>query len=114
MIYQDKITFEEVRDINALPGFHEILDCKCGRCGNVFRIPVPSEYEDWKKVAKYYQQAYECMIKEFSRILQEMSEQFQVPLVEYVDLERELLIQQLNQWLSERKEGAHYDEDEAK
>jgi hypothetical protein len=58
---------------------------------------VPVKYTDWQETAERYRRAYEAMMTKLGVLLKEAGEQFDVPLVEYFDTERQLMIQMLNE-----------------
>ena len=50
---------------------------------------------DWKAVAQTYEQAYKEMADSFFEKLKEAAEVFNVPLVEYFDVDRPILLSEL-------------------
>lgn len=86
---RERIIFNAVTDFTKLPDFKShTVDCpKCH-----YRQPVPVEYTDWKRVAETYKDSYSAMGNGFMELLKEMEEQFDVPLLAYLDAHREVLI----------------------
>jgi hypothetical protein len=95
----ENLNFGKLTSINALPKLTmDVVECpKCH-----YRIPVPVEYTDWKETAERYRKCYEAMMAKFGVLLKEAGEQFDVPLVEYFDTERLLMIQMLNEIIEDR------------
>ena len=50
---------------------HDIVECKCGRCGNRWRMPVRHEFFDWKMVADEYQRRYETICGRINELLRQ-------------------------------------------
>jgi cyclopropane fatty-acyl-phospholipid synthase-like methyltransferase len=92
----EKISLMECRSLTELPSLKHMLhtvDCpNCHWCQ-----PVPLEYTDWKSVAETYEQAYKDMATTFFKKLDEAGKQFDVPLVEYFDADRQIMLAELRQ-----------------
>lgn len=93
----EKITFEPVTSPHKLPDL-KLDRLECPNCRSV--IPVPPEYVDWKEVADLYKATHERMMKHLWENLKEAGEQFNVPLVEYFEADRHLLISLMEEILN--------------
>lgn len=90
----EKLTFPAVTSITELPSAWLALHTvDCPQCR--FRHPVPTEYTDWKAVAAFYEDAYKKMAAAFFSKLEEAGNTFNVPLVEYFDVDRQILLAEL-------------------
>ncbi len=70
----------------------------CPRCG--WTHPVPIEYTDWKEIAGRYEKAYLEMSRSFFTKLIEAGIAFDVPLVEYFEADKQILLAQLKDILN--------------
>ena len=92
----EKISLMACTSVTELPSLRHILHTvDCPRCQ--YRQPVPIEYTDWKAVAETYEKAYKDMANSFFRKLSEAGKTFDVPLVEYFDADRQIMIAQLRE-----------------
>lgn len=66
---------------------------------------MPLEYTDWRAVAENYERAYNTMATQFFSKLEEAGKTFDVPLVEYFDADRQILLAQLRDILDQLKNG---------
>lgn len=96
----ESLFFEEPKDFMSLPAF-KLHTVDCPQCH--LRHPVPDEYIDWRATAETYQKAYESMTTGFFDLLKEAGEQFDVPLVEYFEADRESLISQIKELMERFK-----------
>ena len=85
------------------PVQHLLHTVDCPRCH--WRQPVPVEYTDWRSVAETYERAYKTMATQFFSKLKEAGETFDVPLVEYFEADRQIMLAQLRAILDELKNG---------
>lgn len=100
----EKISLMLCESVTELPSLRHILHTvDCPRCH--FRQPVPIEYTDWKAVAETYEQAYKAMANSFFSKLEEAGKTFDVPLVEYFDADRQIMIAQLREILGQLDAG---------
>lgn len=88
----EKIDFFACTDFKTMPLMKSAI-VECPRCS--WRIPVPPEYRDWRAIAETYREAYDKMTDSFFKELKEAGEQFDAPLVEYFDANRQALIAEL-------------------
>jgi DNA-directed RNA polymerase subunit RPC12/RpoP len=95
----ENLNFDKLTNINQLPKLKMDV-VQCPQCN--YRIPVPVEYTDYKETAERYRKCYEAMMAKLGFLLKEAGEQFDVPLVEYFDTERQLMISMLNEIIEGR------------
>jgi len=96
----EKISLMACTSVTELPSLkHMLHTVDCPRCH--YRQPVPLEYTDWKAVAETYEKAYKDMANSFFRKLDEAGKQFDVPLVEYFDADRQILLAELRAILAQ-------------
>lgn len=83
------------------PTYSAIHTVDCPRCH--YRQPVSAEYTDWKAVAEAYRDAYKAMGEAFLRKLKEAAEAFGVPLEEFFDVDRQILLAEIQEILDRLK-----------
>jgi len=100
----EKIALMACTSVTELPSLRHILHTvDCPKCH--WRQPVPIEYTDWKAVAETYEQAYKDMANSFFRKLDEAGKAFDVPLVEYFDADRQIMLAELRQIIARLNGG---------
>lgn len=100
----EKITLMACESLTELPSVRHLLHTvDCPKCH--WRQPVPMEYTDWRAVAETYERAYKTMGTQFFKKLEEAAKAFDVPLVEYFDADRQIMLAQLRDILDQLKNG---------
>lgn len=80
-------------DINTSSALERISTVDCPRCH--WRQPVPVEFVDWKAIAEVYRNAYDSLGRGFMEKIKEMGEQFDAPLLEYLEADKRTMLAQL-------------------
>lgn len=100
----EKISLMSCDSLTKLPpALHILHTVDCPNCH--WRQPVPTEYTDWRAVAETYERAYNKMATTFFAKLHEAGKSFDVPLVEYFEADRQIMLAQLREILDQLKNG---------
>lgn len=98
----EKINLMKCERLDELPSIkHAYATLDCPQCH--WRTPIPPEYTDWRAVAETYEKAYKTMGAQFFQKLEEAAKTFDVPLVEYFDADRQIMLAQLRDILDQLK-----------
>jgi hypothetical protein len=101
----ETLTFDEIQSLDELPRLRiDVVDCP--RCH--WKQVVPAEYTDWKQVAETYRAAYKRMVACFFAKLEEAATAYDVPLVEYFDVDRQLMLSELQEFLKRGERGEQW------
>lgn len=101
----ETLKFDEIQSFDELPRLRmDIVECP--QCH--YKQPVPAEYTDWRQVAETYRAAYKKMVAGFYAKLEEAATAYDVPLVEYFDVDRQLLLSELQELLKRGEEGEQW------
>ncbi len=82
----------------------QVAEMRCFHCGRVTRVPVPTDYTDWEKVAESYRKRLE----ETWHFFDEMSRDVEVmhggnPLAEYMANQVRFMVSELRKKLDDPK-----------
>ena len=100
----EKISLMDCTSLTELPPVMHILHTvDCPQCH--YRHAVRPEYTDWREVAETYERAYKKMATTFFTKLDEAGKTFDVPLVEYFDADRQIMLATLRDILNQLRNG---------
>ena len=68
--------------------FHECPHCH-------YRTPISNNDIDWQSAYQFQKEITIKLVESFNKMIDEMQEQFQVPLREYLNVDRMLIINEL-------------------
>lgn len=63
----------------------QVAEFECAHCRSMMRVPVPSTFIDWEKVAGEYKRASADMVKSFDQMVKDIDVMYpENPVREYV------------------------------